>query len=123
MPASASAFADRVDVLFVAMTALTGTVAVVITVLLIGFSIRYRRHSNAPRPHAPNAARRRIGQRIELAWTITPFMLFLIAFAWGAVLYRDYEIAPADALPVFVVAKQWMWTLEHPGGQREVDEL
>src|SRR5581483_5283829 len=31
--------------------------------------------------------------------------------------------APPDAMEVFVVAKQWMWKLQHPGGQREIDEL
>jgi cytochrome c oxidase subunit 2 len=123
LPPSASAFADRVDRLFIAMTALTGTVALVITILLIVFSIRYRKASTVPRPHAPNAARRRISHRIELAWTITPFLLFMVAFVWAAVLYHDHDIAPADALPVFIVAKQWMWKLEHPGGQREIDEL
>lgn len=123
LPPSASAFADRVDALFVAMTALTGGVAFIITVLLIVFSIRYRKASTTPRPHAPGAARRRISHRVELAWTITPFLLFMVAFVWAAVLYHEHEIAPADALPVFIVAKQWMWKLEHPDGQREIDEL
>jgi len=30
---------------------------------------------------------------------------------------------PADALPVQVVAKQWMWKLEHRNGRREINEL
>ena len=30
---------------------------------------------------------------------------------------------PADALPVYVVGKQWMWTLQHRNGRREIDEL
>ena len=31
--------------------------------------------------------------------------------------------SPADALPVYVVGKQWMWTLQHRNGRREIDEL
>ena len=27
------------------------------------------------------------------------------------------------ALPIYVVAKQWMWKVQHPGGQREINEL
>jgi cytochrome c oxidase subunit 2 len=30
---------------------------------------------------------------------------------------------PKDALPIYVVAKQWMWHAEHPGGEREINEL
>ena len=35
----------------------------------------------------------------------------------------DLQDAPKDALPVYVVAKQWMWKVQHPGGQREINEL
>jgi cytochrome c oxidase subunit II len=75
------------------------------------------------RSRASAAALRRTSTRLELAWTLTPLALFMAAFVWGAVLYHERGIAPADALPVFVVAKQWMWKLEHPGGQREINEL
>ena len=30
---------------------------------------------------------------------------------------------PADAAEVYVVGKQWMWKLQHPEGQREINEL
>src|SRR5206468_3765922 len=28
-----------------------------------------------------------------------------------------------DALPVYVVARQWMWKFQHPEGQREINQL
>ena len=30
---------------------------------------------------------------------------------------------PAEALEINVVGKQWMWKLQHPTGQREINEL
>ncbi len=30
---------------------------------------------------------------------------------------------PKDALEIHVVAKQWMWRIQHPSGAREIDEL
>src|SRR5262249_30296264 len=33
------------------------------------------------------------------------------------------QAAPVDALPIYVVGKQWMWKVQHPGGQREINEL
>ena len=123
LPVAASPYAERVDALFYAMTVLTGTVAAIVAVLLVVFSIRYRRRAGGRHPRAARAAARRFGTRLEIAWTVTPLALFLVAFGWDAVLYHDHEVGPPDALPVFVVAKQWMWKLEHPGGQREINEL
>ena len=71
--------------------------------------------------------RRRFAQRrnhrIELAWIFIPLGLFFVMFAWAAELYYEHATPPADAMDVYVVGKQWMWKLEHAGGQREIDEL
>jgi cytochrome c oxidase subunit 2 len=47
----------------------------------------------------------------------------MVIFAWGAVVYFKERTPPADATEVYVVAKQWMWKLEHAEGQREINEL
>jgi cytochrome c oxidase subunit 2 len=44
-------------------------------------------------------------------------------FIWGAVIYFQERTPPADATEVYVVAKQWMWKIEHMEGQREINEL
>ena len=90
---------------------------------MIVFGIRYRAGSTTPRDRDVAAAQARARRRVELAWTLTPLLLFLGAFAWGARLYLLRAQAPAAATEVFVVAKQWMWKLQHPDGAREIDEL
>jgi cytochrome c oxidase subunit 2 len=47
----------------------------------------------------------------------------LTFFIWGAVLFFKERTPPADATEVYVVAKQWMWKVEHMEGQREINEL
>jgi cytochrome c oxidase subunit II len=47
----------------------------------------------------------------------------MVIFAWGAVVYFKERTPPADATEVYVVAKQWMWKVEHAEGQREINEL
>ena len=42
---------------------------------------------------------------------------------WGALIYLSEARPPADALEIYVVAKQWMWKAEHPTGQAEIDAL
>jgi cytochrome c oxidase subunit 2 len=44
-------------------------------------------------------------------------------FVWGAVVYFKERTPPADSTEVYVVAKQWMWKVEHAEGQREINEL
>ncbi len=117
-PDSASSAAARYDTLFLALVLLLGLVALSVSFLIVYFSIRYRRNSRADRRHAPTR-----GLPIEVAWTVIPLLLFLVLFAWAAYDYSRLYRPPADAMPIFVVAKQWMWKLEHSNGRREIDEL
>jgi cytochrome c oxidase subunit 2 len=47
----------------------------------------------------------------------------MVIFAWGAFIFFQERTPPRDASEVYVVAKQWMWKLEHVEGQREINEL
>ena len=123
LPAEASTIAPRVDLLLYAVTAVTGTVAIAIFVTMIVFGIRYRAGSSAPRAENVPAAQARARRRIEAAWTLIPLLLFMAGFAWAARVYVARGTPPSNALELFVVAKQWMWKLQHPGGQREIDEM
>ena len=42
---------------------------------------------------------------------------------WGALIYFRERTPPRGATEVYVVAKQWMWKLQHEEGQREINEL
>ena len=82
------------------------------------FGLRYRRRRDdeVPPPQAHN-------NWIEIALSAGLFVLFMAMFAWGTVEYFDMRRPPAGALAIDVVGKQWMWKLQHPGGQREINEL
>jgi cytochrome c oxidase subunit 2 len=117
-PARASTAASRYDMLLLALFLLLAFVALAVMVLIVFFSIRYRKGSRADRSHAPTR-----GIRIEIAWTLIPLLLFLGIFGWAAYDYTKLYDAPPGAATVFVVAKQWMWKLEHANGRREINEL
>jgi cytochrome c oxidase subunit 2 len=118
LPISASTASGNYDALMLAMFLLTGIATLAVAFLIVFFSIRYRKGSPADRSHAPAK-----GRRIEIAWTVIPLFIFLCIFVWAAYDYAQLYRAPSDAMPVFVVAKQWMWKLEHANGKREIDEL
>lgn len=122
-PPADSPLATRVDILFYAWLALAGLVTIAVFFLIVYFSLKYRHGSRANRELPPPSALRRESHRIEIAWIATPLVLFLGMGLWAAGIYYVHAAPPADATEIYVVGKQWMWKLEHQGGQREIDEL
>ncbi|HET9389907.1 MAG TPA: cytochrome c oxidase subunit II [Steroidobacteraceae bacterium] len=114
----ASSFAAPVDELFDAMLLLSALVVVAVFTTILWFSVKYRHGSTVDRTLPP---RRTLP--IELAWTLVPFLLFVAVFAWSISLFAHMSRPPAGTDPIYVVAKQWMWTVQHPGGQREINTL
>ena len=112
-PEQASTFAPEVDHLLYYLL----TVSVFFTVLIFGaifyFAIRYRRRSERELPHVIHGA-----MALEILWSVIPFGLTMVMFTWGANIYFRESRPPADALPIYVVGKQWMWKLQHMDGQR-----
>jgi cytochrome c oxidase subunit 2 len=115
---AASDSAARVDLLFGVVATVCALVALTLAVLVVTFAVRYRRGARIDRSHAPAVA-----PRLEWGWTLGTLAVFLGLFAWSASAYVALVRTPADALPVYVVAKQWMWKLQHRGGRREINEL
>jgi cytochrome c oxidase subunit II len=113
----ASSIAGRTDLLFTAMLLLTGAIALAVCVTIVWFCVRYRRGAPAERGHVA----RHLG--LEIGWTLIPLALFIGLFVWAGHDFVTLYKVPPDALPVYVVAKQWMWKLQHRNGKREINEL
>jgi cytochrome c oxidase subunit 2 len=117
-PPQASSISGEVDALALLMLLSSLLIALVIFVLIVVFCVKYRRRPG-----------REIGQAdrhtlpIEVTWTVIPLLLCMIPFIWGARIYLREAQPPADALEVYVVAKQWMWKTEQPTGQEEINTL
>ena len=60
---------------------------------------------------------------LEVTWSVIPLFIFFVIFMWGAMIYFKERTPPRGATEVYVVAKQWMWKLQHEEGQREINEL
>ena len=114
----ASSLARPIDTLFWFMVALCALVAIGVFAAILFFCIRYRRGSSADRT---GAHRQSLG--VELTWTLVPFALFIGIFLWSLVLFAQARTPPANAQTLYIVAKQWMWKVQHPTGQREINTL
>jgi cytochrome c oxidase subunit 2 len=114
----ASSIAGHTDALFGAMLLLCGGMALMIAVAIVWFCVRYRRGAEVDRSNPPSNAR-----GLEIAWTVAPLLIFLGVFGWAASDYLVLREPPANALPIHVVGKQWMWKLQHGNGRREINTL
>ncbi|HEX9163867.1 MAG TPA: cytochrome c oxidase subunit II [Thermoanaerobaculia bacterium] len=117
-PERASTFAGPVDTLFIALIIVTGTVSVLIWLLIIYFAIKYRR-----RPDNELAQEYEPPKALEVGWIVVPTLIFLGIFVWGSWLYFHEQRVPANALDVYATGRQWMWKFQHAGGQREINAL
>jgi cytochrome c oxidase subunit II len=117
--AKASEYAGSWDTFFFVLVAVSAVVVAAVFVVIVGFSIRYRKGSDAYRPALPKS----LGFEIEIGWTAATAFAFLFIFWWAASMQLRQIIPPRDALQIHVLAKQWMWKLQHSNGVREINEL
>ena len=116
-PVAASAHASQVDALYWFEVIVSAIMTALIFAAVIVFAWKYRRRVNG------HASQIEGSTKLELTWSIAPFIVMLIMFWWGADLYfREYQ-PPKDAMEIFVTGKQWMWKIQYPDGGREIDEL
>jgi cytochrome c oxidase subunit 2 len=116
-PDSASTTAGRVDALYIFLVLVSTIMTVLIFATLTIFAIKFRKRRNHPAEQIEGST------ILEITWSVIPFAVFMSFFVWGAVIYFQERTPPQDAMEVYTVAKQWMWKFEHPGGQREINEL
>ncbi|HXW53415.1 MAG TPA: cytochrome c oxidase subunit II [Myxococcota bacterium] len=115
---SASTLAPQVDQAMLGLLIICGSALLLILLLVIGFSSRYRKDS----PHARKLERHG-SLPLEWGWAIGSMVIFLGLFAWGITIFFAMHVEPSGAEEISVVGKQWMWKFQHPNGKREINEL
>jgi cytochrome c oxidase subunit II len=116
-PTAASTTSDQVDALYLFLIAVTSAVTLMVVALILVFIFKYR-HSKHP------VADQVVGSLpLELTWSLLPFGIFILFFVWGAHIYVAEATPPKDSMEIYVVAKQWMWKLQHQNGVREINSL
>lgn len=118
LPEQASKVAEQTDNLYWGLLCISAAVCLIVFVPMTHFLFKYRNGKPADRTplHLPEL-------KIELTWTLVPLLIFMCFYVWGAQNYFQVERPPPNALNIDVVGKQWMWKVQHPEGNREIDEL
>jgi cytochrome c oxidase subunit 2 len=117
-PHEGSLQAAQVDALYFFMLAVTAFFSLLIAVLVVFFAVKYRRRHDGEVGAAIHGS-----LALELLWTIIPFFIMMVMFAWGAKVFYTLYRPPAGAMEIYIVGKQWMWKAQHMEGVREINEL
>jgi cytochrome c oxidase subunit 2 len=116
-PDRASTIAGQVDGLYIYLVLVSAVMTLLIFIAVAVLAVKYRRRPGVL-PHPIEGS-----PILETAWSVIPFGVMLTFFIWGAVIYFKERTPPTNSTEVYVVAKQWMWKIEHMEGQREINEL
>jgi cytochrome c oxidase subunit II len=116
-PARASTTAGTVDALYIFLVLLSGFMSVAIFLMICYFAIKYRRVRGREAEQIEGST------LLEATWSAVPLGIFMVIFVWGALIFFRERTPPPGATEIYVVAKQWMWKLQHEEGQREINEL
>ena len=116
LPPQASSFARHLDYLHYTVIGAAFVVCFLAFLLLFYFAIRFReRPGKKPKGRLPHIV------EIGLAgFTLTCFLVWWVV---GFSQYKEMREPPANAMHVYVVAKQWMWQFVYPNGAAAEDDL
>ena len=119
LPEQASSIAYGIDVLhYVVITiSVLGAAGIAIAVAILLFRFRVRRGPAPPHRHP------RAPAWIEAVVIGGLLAMFLVFWIVGFRQFARIRTPPPDAIDVYVVGKQWMWTFAYPDGTATIDDL
>jgi cytochrome c oxidase subunit 2 len=118
LPPQASAMAADIDALHFFVIGVTMFASTLVGAVAWAFIVRYRR-----RTHRDTTVRVHATAAFEIPMIVGILSLFIL---WWVIGFRQYvrmETPPANALDVYVMAKQWMWKFSYSGGLSAVERL
>jgi cytochrome c oxidase subunit 2 len=118
LPPEASTYARQVDWLHFAVITTTMLGATVVFAVALFYSVRHA--SVAPFVLTPRVQTPPFAEVSIIGGLLALFLAFWVV---GTLQYDAIMTPPADAVPVYVTAKQWMWKFAYPDGRQAMDEL
>lgn len=118
MPHAATEIAKEVDSLYYFLLMASFISCVLVIGGLIVFAVRYRRRSeNDKTPYISH------NTTLEFLWSFIPFVIFMVVFVWGWILFHKLRRAPEGSLEIAVQAQKWDWTFTYKNGRSSAAEF
>ncbi len=117
-PEQASTLAPQVDNLYFFLVAVTAFFAILVSILVAYFAIKYR-DDTGQGVGSPITG----SVPLEIGWSLIPFVVAMAIFVYATVVYFNIVRPPAETLEVYSTGKRWMWRFQHIDGQSEINDL
>ncbi len=92
---------------------------ILIVIAFVYFAFRYRRKSD----HEKGRAEEHHNLSLEIIWSFIPFVIFIVVFVWGWIVYKDFKTAPKDSLEIHVYGQMWSWEFIYKNGRKTTNEF
>lgn len=112
-------YAQKLDSLHHFLVSVSALACVLIIAAFVYFAIRYKRQSDEEK----GSAKVSHSFFLEFTWSFIPFLIFLVAFIWGWVLYHDFRTPPEESLEVHVYGQMWSWEFVYKNGRKSTNEF
>ena len=112
-------YVARMEKLEEFLVAVSVLACVLIVLAFVYFAFRYRRKSE----QEEGRAKEHHNLYLEILWSFIPFVIFVVVFVWGWVVYRDFKTAPKDSLEIHVYGQMWNWDFVYKNGRKTSNEF
>ncbi len=112
LPQGESTFTPQVQFLWNFWYWISVFFTVLITTLIVLFTIRYRRTKDRPVAEASPSH----NNALEITWTLIPLIIVMVIFALGFTEYMNMDSPPANSYNIHVIAQKWSWTFVYENG-------
>ena len=118
MPPQASTFASGVDSLYEFLVIASLISCALVIGGMVYFAMKYKRKTaNDKTAYIPH------NTFLEFLWSFIPFVIFMVVFAWGWIIYHDMRTAPKGAFEIHVVGQKWYWDFLYKSGKKSSNEF
>lgn len=117
LPVVGSDVAQKWDSIYHFLVGLSAFFFVLVIGAMIVFSIKYRASVHKKSKYITDH------HALEIFWTAVPTVILLALFGWGWQVYRAMISAPADAMEIKVIGKQWLWQFQYDDGRVTINDL
>lgn len=108
----ASNFVQGVDTAFIVILAISFIFLIGLTVVMIYFLYKYNRKRN------PVATQIEGSTKLEIIWTVVPFIITMVMFYYGWAGWHNMHKPPKDSMEITVYGRMWNFSFEYENGKR-----
>jgi cytochrome c oxidase subunit 2 len=111
----ASNFVSTFNTSYYFITGIALVLIIGLTAVMLYFVFRYNKKKNKV------AIQNEGNTRLEIIWTVIPFLLALAMFYYGWAGWKPMTKAPKDALNITSVARMWSFSFQYENGKKSPD--